>query len=117
MDIPWEIINIYFKENPEFLVKHHLQSYNYFFDRQLPQLFKENNPIRIRQEQDPRTKEYKYECNLYLGGIEGNKIWSYATHVATIEGDKLMQLGYWSMTTQKHINYAAAELGLNLIKN
>ena len=38
-------------------------------------LFKENNPIRLRQEQDPRTKEYKYECNLYLGGIEGNKIY------------------------------------------
>ena len=75
MDYPWEIINIYFKENPEFLVKHHLQSYNYFFDTQLPQLFKENNPIRLRQEQDPRTKEYKYECNLYLGGIEGNKIY------------------------------------------
>lgn len=55
----------------------------------------------------------KYKQNLR---IEGNKIWSYATHVATIEGDKLMQLGYWSMTTQKHINYAASELGLNLIK-
>tara|TARA_B110000285_G_scaffold40293_1_gene44059 strand:- start:642 stop:824 length:183 start_codon:yes stop_codon:yes gene_type:complete len=55
----------------------------------------------------------KYKQNLR---IEGNKIWSYATHVATIEDDKLMQLGYWSMTTQKHINYAAAELGLNLIK-
>jgi hypothetical protein len=27
-----------------------------------------------------------------------------------------MQLGYWSMTTQKHINYAANQLGLNLIK-
>ena len=26
------------------------------------------------------------------------------------------QLGYWSMTTQKHINYVAKELDLDIIK-
>jgi hypothetical protein len=55
----------------------------------------------------------KYKQNLR---IEGNKVISYVTHVATINGDKLEQLGYWSMTTQKHINYVARELNLNLIK-
>jgi|TARA_R110000764_G_scaffold103200_1_gene188850 hypothetical protein len=55
----------------------------------------------------------KYKQNLRQ---EGNQIWSYTTHVATIDGNNLMQLGYWSMTTQKHINYAANQLGLNLIK-
>ena len=47
---------------------------------------------------------------------EGNKIYSYYTHVATIENDNLIQLGYWSVTTQKHINYVARELNLTLIK-
>ena len=47
----------------------------------------------------------------------GNDIWSYSTKVATIEDGKLKQLGYWSVTTQKHINYAAAELGLELDRN
>tara|TARA_R110000824_G_scaffold91625_1_gene222821 strand:+ start:184 stop:360 length:177 start_codon:yes stop_codon:yes gene_type:complete len=56
----------------------------------------------------------KYKQNLRL---EGNKVISYTTHVATISGDKLNQLGYWSMTTQKHINYVAKELGLELIKS
>ena len=46
-----------------------------------------------------------------------NDIWSYRTKVATIEDNKLKQLGYWSVTTQKHINYAAAELGLELDRN
>ena len=55
----------------------------------------------------------KYKQNLR---IEGNKVISYVTHVATINGNKLEQLGYWSMTTQKHINYVAKELNLNLIK-
>tara|TARA_R100000951_G_scaffold116345_1_gene127746 strand:- start:1091 stop:1270 length:180 start_codon:yes stop_codon:yes gene_type:complete len=55
----------------------------------------------------------RYNQNLK---IEGNKVISYITHVATIEGNELHQLGYWSMTTQKHINYVARELNLKLIK-
>lgn len=55
----------------------------------------------------------KYKQNLK---IEGNKVISYTTHVATIVGNELHQLGYWSMTTRKHINYVANELNLTLIK-
>ena len=55
----------------------------------------------------------KYKKNLK---IEGNKLISYTTHVATIKDDKLHQLGYWSATTQRHINFVAQELDLTLIK-
>ena len=55
----------------------------------------------------------KYKGNLTL---LGNWVYSYSTHVATIEDDNLIQLGYWSQTTQKHIKYVAQELHLNLIK-
>lgn len=47
----------------------------------------------------------------------GNHIISYTTKVAEIQGDTLVQLGWWSVTTQKHINYAASELGLKLDRN
>ena len=55
----------------------------------------------------------KYKQNL---SIRGYQVWSYNTHVATIDGNELEQLGWWSMTTQKHINYVANELNLKLIK-
>ena len=55
----------------------------------------------------------KYKQNLR---IEGNNVWSYSTIVAKIDGDNLIQRGYWSMTTQKHINYVAKYLDLILIK-
>ena len=56
----------------------------------------------------------KYKQNLI---IQGNDVWSYTTIVAKISGGDLHQLGYWSMTTQKHINYVANYMNLNLIKN
>ena len=55
----------------------------------------------------------RYNKNLK---VEGDKVFSYNTHVATIEGSELIQLGYWSVTTQKHINYVARELNLTLSK-
>ena len=54
----------------------------------------------------------KYKQNL---SIQGNQVWSYTTHVATIDGNDLLQLGYWSQTTQKHINYVANQLDLVLV--
>ena len=54
----------------------------------------------------------KYKENLK---VTGNKVFSYNTHVATIEGNDLIQLGYWSQTTQNHINHVAEELDLILI--
>jgi len=55
----------------------------------------------------------RYIKNLKL---DGARVLSYNTHVATIDGNELHQLGYWSQTTQKHINYIAKELQLTLIK-
>ena len=55
----------------------------------------------------------KYKQNLR---VVDNFIISYTTKVAEIKGNELHQLGWWSVTTQKHINYAASELGLKLIK-
>jgi hypothetical protein len=45
-----------------------------------------------------------------------NAIYSYNTKVAIIESDKIVQLAYYSITTQKHIRYAAKELNLRLIE-
>ena len=59
------------------------------------------------------TKFYRYRTNLTK---VNNDIYSYRTKVATIKGANLIQLGYWSVTTQKHINYVAKEMNLNLIK-
>tara|TARA_R110001606_G_scaffold238678_2_gene386697 strand:+ start:94 stop:285 length:192 start_codon:yes stop_codon:yes gene_type:complete len=59
-----------------------------------------------------RTFE-KYKQNLKA---DDNAIYSYNTKVAVIEPDRIVQLAYHSVTTQKHIRYAAEELNLRLIE-
>lgn len=55
----------------------------------------------------------KYSENLRH---DDNFIYSYDTKVAEIKGDELAELGKWSTTTTKHINYSAKELNLKLVK-
>jgi len=55
----------------------------------------------------------RFKDNLW---VVGNHVCSYGTPVARIEGDTLQQLGYWSVTTQRHINYAADQMKLKLKK-
>lgn len=59
----------------------------------------------------------RYKQNLK---IEDNKVISYWTHVATINGDQLIKEAWnvagrtSSPTTTRHINYVARELNLKL---
>ena len=38
-------------------------------------IFKEKNPIKILKQQNPETKEFELQANLYLGGKEGKNIY------------------------------------------
>jgi len=71
----WNVVEKFFEGNKNFIAKHHLESYNSFFNNGLKQIFKENNPLRFFKEQDSKTNIYRYQCKMYLGGKEGNRIY------------------------------------------
>ena len=73
--IIWDIIDCYFRDNPQSLVRHHIESYNDFFKEDIFRIFKEMNPISIVSKFDERSKEYKLRCNLYFGGKSGERIY------------------------------------------
>jgi DNA-directed RNA polymerase II subunit RPB2 len=75
--ISWKLIDKYFKDNPQNLVAHHLDSYNDFFGSGINNIFKENNPIRFieREDKEKKNSDTRNECSLYLGGKNGNKIY------------------------------------------
>ena len=74
-ELIWNVIDHYFKDNPNLLVKHHLESYNQFFNRDIKNIFREKNPITILKELDEETKEYSLQAKMYFAGKEGNKIY------------------------------------------
>jgi len=71
----WKIIDTYFQDNPQALVRHHIDSYDDFYKNGIYQIFKEKNPVRLYSRLDPVTNEYMSYCNLYMGGKDGSKIY------------------------------------------
>jgi DNA-directed RNA polymerase II subunit RPB2 len=71
--ISWELISKYFKSDPHNLVAHQLDSYNYFFDTEVYNVFRDNNPIRFSEKEVDGSPSNK--INLYLGGRDGKLIY------------------------------------------
>jgi DNA-directed RNA polymerase II subunit RPB2 len=74
-NISWKLIDKYFKENPNCLVSHHLESFNDFFRSGIKRIFRENNPIRFIEREEESEKDKRNECLLYLGGKDGSRIY------------------------------------------
>ncbi len=58
-------------------------------------------------------------CAKYKENLRYDESWvySYGTKVGCIwDSVCIIQLGWWSVTTQKHLNYASKYLSLELIK-
>ena len=71
----FKFIDILFRDNPTLAVKHHIESYNNFFQKELRDIMMYNNPKKFFTELDPETNQYKYTANMFFGGKNGDKIY------------------------------------------
>jgi len=74
-EILWNIIDKLFKDNPYFLVDHHVRSYDDFFENGIYRIFKEKNPIQIASNYDDTIGDYRNKCNIYMGTKDGSKLY------------------------------------------
>jgi DNA-directed RNA polymerase II subunit RPB2 len=71
----WKIIDSYFRDNPQNLVRHHIESYDDFFTTGIFQIFKEKNPVQLNTRFDKKLNDYRSKCIMYFGGKDGKKIY------------------------------------------
>ena len=69
-DSRWGILDAYFRDNPTFLVQHHLNSYNDFVDKQIPYIVKSLNPFVTLKNDNSGVLKHRIE--VYVGGKDGN---------------------------------------------
>ena len=74
-ELPWKVIKRLFDDDPQMMVRHHIDSYNDFFGKGIFKIFNERNPIILQKEQNPDTQEFNLRCELYLGGKNGDKVY------------------------------------------
>jgi DNA-directed RNA polymerase II subunit RPB2 len=67
--IAWKIINQYFIDNPQFLVNHHISSYNEFMSDGIVNIFRDNNPWKFE------TRDSNGKIDLFIGGKDGKSMY------------------------------------------
>ncbi len=71
--INWDILHKYFTDNPNFISKHHLESYNDFINTKIPNTIKSLNPfITLKNDENGLPK---HEVRVYIGGEDGKSIY------------------------------------------
>lgn len=72
----WHVIHSYFDETPNYLTKHHIDSFNDFILNRIPSTFKIPflNPQNILV-QDKKNPNISYEMSVYYGGKDGKGIY------------------------------------------
>lgn len=70
----WNIIDKFFRDTPNSLVKHHIESFNRFYKNDIFSIFKENNPLKIVSK-ERKDGEFGSQCNIYVGGKNGDKVY------------------------------------------
>jgi DNA-directed RNA polymerase II subunit RPB2 len=112
-EISWSTIDKMFCDNPNFLIKHHLDSYNNFFKKGIKNIFRDNNPINIFKKKIEKGKgdekdEYLYKMQIYLGGKNGHKLYygKPVIHIKNDEGNIIEQYMYPNQARLKNLTYS-----------
>jgi DNA-directed RNA polymerase II subunit RPB2 len=68
----WDVINSYFRDTPNNLVKHHIDSYNDFIKNKIPLIFKNFNHQKVFRF-DKENQNFRYIINIYYGGKNADR--------------------------------------------
>jgi len=71
-EMPWHIIDAMFRHRTDHLVSHHIDSYNRFARDGLREIIRRNNPLVVVRDHDPDLDDYRYRCEVYIGGRDGS---------------------------------------------
>jgi DNA-directed RNA polymerase II subunit RPB2 len=74
MEIPRRLLDQYFQTTTYPYTRHHLDSYNQFIESDLPTIIKSQNPLIVVKDLIPGTSTYEYKTEIFIGGLDGDKI-------------------------------------------
>jgi len=105
----WHIIDSYFRSNPYFLTKHHLDSYNDFVSRRILKTISALNPILVIKNQD--NGNIVHEIEVYVGGPNSDEV--YLTKPTVVENNE-QRIMYPNEARLKDFTYQS-ELYANIV--
>jgi DNA-directed RNA polymerase II subunit RPB2 len=99
------VLQRYFDGYPNtFLTQHHIQSYEAFVFRELPDIIKAENPITILKQPYENSDIYKYKVEIFIDDLD------VATPIIQLDGGKTMRRMFPNEARIRDLTYAASFL-------
>ena len=87
-----KLLKVYFKTQDYPFTRHHLESFSHFLSQDLPAIIKAENPFIILQDQIGTTGVYAIKAELYIGGLDGSKIYIGTPSVSLRDSEEIRVL-------------------------
>jgi DNA-directed RNA polymerase II subunit RPB2 len=104
----WSVIDSYFRDNKNYLTKHHLDSFNDFIGKKIPLILKQYNPQIHYKDLMEGSELYRYETHVFFGGEDASKVYIGKPVVYKEEqGSQKLKQMYPNEARLKNLTYAA----------
>ena len=105
------VLQRYFRQFPNtFLTQHHMESYEAFIFRELPEIIQSETPITILKEPIEGTDLYRYKTEIFVGGEVDNAddlVLDVAPPTISLDGGKTTRRMFPSEARIRDLTYAA----------
>ena len=102
------LIHQYFTTQFNALTRHHIESYDQFLQRDLPNIIRAHNPIIIlknhKHEREAGKTDWTYKCEIFIGGEDGSQI-LIGTPTAVLQQGKEVRVLYPNEARLRNLTY------------
>ena len=124
-DLARKLLYTYFQTQDNFLVRHHIDSFDQFLQSDLKDIIKAANPLmvlkgeyatttkKLRKDEDPT--EYEYTVEVYIGGEDGSAI-TIGTPTLNLQGGEEVRLMFPNEARIRNLTYQSAVMADILIR-
>jgi len=101
-----KLLRTYFRTQDYPFTRHHIESYDQFLSQDLPAIIKSENPLTIMEDPIGDTGVYALKAEIFIGGIDGNRIYIGTPTVNLRDADEI-RLMYPNEARLRNLHYAS----------
>ena len=100
------LLKLYFRTQDYPYTRHHIESYDQFLSQDLPAIIQSKNPVLILQEPMASTGGYMYRAEIFVGGIEGDRLFI-GTPTISLKDTEEVRLMFPNEARLRNMTYAS----------
>jgi DNA-directed RNA polymerase II subunit RPB2 len=101
-----KLLHMYYSTVQYPWTRHHIESFDQFLASDLPAIIKAANPILILQDQIGNSGEYRYKAEIFVGGLEGDKL-QIGTPSISLQGGNDVRLLFPNEARLRNLTYSS----------